>query len=72
MSDWLHNLPVMEMALVVFGVTYLVAAAIYACNGPRGGGSGALFQGYLRRYAIAVGYYLRIVRGVHRCLGMAR
>jgi hypothetical protein len=30
MSDWLHNLPLVWMALVVFGVTYLVAAAIYA------------------------------------------
>ena len=30
MSDWLHNLPVAWMALVVFGLTYLVAAAIYA------------------------------------------
>src|SRR5262245_34918869 len=30
MSDWLHNLPVVWMALVVFGFTYLVAAAIYA------------------------------------------
>jgi len=30
MSDWLHNLPVPWMALVVFGVTYAVAAAIYA------------------------------------------
>src|SRR5258706_13974269 len=30
MSDWLHNLPVAWMALVVFGITYLVAAAIYA------------------------------------------
>jgi hypothetical protein len=30
MSDWLHNLPVAWMALVVFGATYLVAAAIYA------------------------------------------
>src|SRR6266852_2369367 len=29
MSDWLHNLPVLWMALVVFGSTYLVAAAIY-------------------------------------------
>jgi hypothetical protein len=29
MSDWLHNLPVVWMALVVFGFTYLVAAAIY-------------------------------------------
>jgi len=30
MSDWLHNLPVAWMALVVFGATYLGAAAIYA------------------------------------------
>jgi Protein of unknown function (DUF4239) len=30
MSDWLHNLPVVSMALVVFGVTYLVAAIIYS------------------------------------------
>lgn len=30
MSDWLHNLPVPWMALVIFGFTYLVAAATYA------------------------------------------
>src|SRR6266852_4023217 len=30
MSDWFHNLPVPSMALVVFGFTYLLAAAIYA------------------------------------------
>jgi hypothetical protein len=30
MSDWLHNLPVVWMALVVFGSTYLVTVAIYA------------------------------------------
>ena len=29
MSDWLHNLPTLWMALVVFGLTYLVAAAIH-------------------------------------------
>jgi hypothetical protein len=29
MSDWIHNLPVPWMALVVFGFTYLLAAAIY-------------------------------------------
>jgi hypothetical protein len=29
MSDWLHNLSVGGMALIVFGVTYLVAAIIY-------------------------------------------
>jgi hypothetical protein len=30
MNDWLHNLPVVWMAVVVFGATYLVAAAINA------------------------------------------
>jgi hypothetical protein len=29
MSDWLHNLPIVGMALVVFGFTYLLAAGIY-------------------------------------------
>jgi hypothetical protein len=29
MSDWLHNLPVIWIALVSFGGTYLLAAAIY-------------------------------------------
>ena len=30
MSNWLHNLPMVWMAVVVFGFTYLTAAAIYA------------------------------------------
>ncbi|OAF00685.1 hypothetical protein AYJ54_31055 [Bradyrhizobium centrolobii] len=30
MSDWLHNLPVPWMALVIFGFTYLLAAVIFA------------------------------------------
>jgi hypothetical protein len=30
MNNWLHSLPVVWMALVIFGVTYLVTAAIYA------------------------------------------
>jgi hypothetical protein len=29
-DDWLHNLPVIWMTVVVFGVTYFIAAAIYA------------------------------------------
>jgi len=29
MSDWLHDLPIVWMALIVFGFTYLVAAAIH-------------------------------------------
>ena len=30
MSDWLHNLPIVWLALVVFGLTYLVAGGIFA------------------------------------------
>jgi len=30
MSDWLHDLPVLWMALLVFGGTYLITAAINA------------------------------------------
>ncbi len=30
MSDWLHNLPVPLMALVIFGFTYLLAALVFA------------------------------------------
>jgi len=30
MDDWLHNLPVVWMALAVFGVIYLITAVIYA------------------------------------------
>ena len=30
MNDWLHNLPVIWMALVVFGAVYLITAVIYA------------------------------------------
>jgi len=29
MSDWLHSLPVMWMAVLIFGLTYLLTAAIY-------------------------------------------
>jgi Protein of unknown function (DUF4239) len=29
MNDWLHNLPLVWMALLIFGATYLVTAAIY-------------------------------------------
>ena len=30
MSDWFVNLPVVWMVLLVFGLTYVVAASIYA------------------------------------------
>jgi hypothetical protein len=30
MSNWLHGLPVLWMAILVFGLTYLVTVGIYA------------------------------------------
>jgi hypothetical protein len=30
MNDWLHNLPIIWMAVLIFGVTYLIALAIFA------------------------------------------
>jgi hypothetical protein len=30
MNEWLHNLAVWQMALVVFAITYLVAGGIFA------------------------------------------
>ncbi len=52
MSDWLHNLPVAMMAAVIFGVTYLAAAAICAivlvlAKGERARGFKAVSPGML-------------------------
>ena len=30
MSDWLHSIPVLWMAILVFGLTYLITAGIYS------------------------------------------
>jgi hypothetical protein len=30
MNDWFHELPVLWMALLVFGITYLLALGIHA------------------------------------------
>jgi hypothetical protein len=49
MSDWLHNLPVPWMALVIFGFTYFLAAAIYVAVA---GLSGRLGKSYK---AVSVG-----------------
>ena len=38
MSDWLHNLPLPWMAVVVFGATYLVAGSIHFVVGALAGG----------------------------------
>ena len=63
MSDWLHNLPVLWMALVVFGVTYLIAASIYAgvnalAVGERARAFKAVSPGILSPMGIVFGLYL--------------
>ena len=67
MSDWLHNLPVVWMTLVVFGFIYLVAAAIYAlvnvlAVGERARSFKVISPGLLP----PLGYHLCPFRCVHR------
>ena len=63
MSDWLHNLPVPGMALVVFGLTYLLAAAIYAgvvalAGGGRAKSFKAITPGILPSLGIIFGLFV--------------
>ena len=63
MSDWLHNLPVAWMALVMFGGTYLVAGSIYvAVNllaiGERARAFKAVSPGMLSPLGILFGLYI--------------
>jgi hypothetical protein len=46
MNDWLHELPILWMAVIVFGVTYIVTAAIHAgVMGFAAGELGRTFKG---------------------------
>src|SRR5215467_10616221 len=63
MSDWLHSLPVAWMALLVFDVTYLLAAAIYAVVtvlsvGERGRSFKAISPGLLPPLGIIFGLFV--------------
>jgi len=63
MSDWLHNLPVIWMALVVFGATYVIAGLIYAgvnvlAVGERARAFKAITPGILSPMGIVFGLYL--------------
>jgi hypothetical protein len=49
MSDWLHNLPIPWMALVIFGGVYLLALSTLACLRPRRSQHDA--NGATRRFA---------------------
>src|SRR6266540_1925895 len=63
MSDWLHNLPVAWMALVVFGFTYLIAAAIHVtvivlAHGERARSFKAVSPGMLPPLGIVFGLFV--------------
>ena len=63
MSDWLHNLPVVWIALVSFGGTSLVAAAIYTgvmalATGERGRAFKAVSPGMLPPLGILFGLFV--------------
>jgi hypothetical protein len=63
MNDWLHNLTVAWLALVVFGLTYLVAAAIYSvvmvlAAGERAGSFKAISPGMLPPLGIVFGLFV--------------
>jgi len=63
MSDWLHNLPILWMALVVFGFTYLLTAAIQGlvavlAKGERARAFKAISPGLLSPLAIIFGLFV--------------
>src|SRR5215510_13836409 len=63
MSDWLHNLPILWMTLVVFGLTYLISAAIQGlvtalAKGERARAFKAISTGMLSPLAIIFGLFV--------------
>ena len=63
MSDWLHNLPVPLMALISFGFTYFVAAAVYVtvialADGKRAHSFKAVSAGMLPPLGIIFGLFV--------------
>jgi hypothetical protein len=67
-DDWLHNLPVIWMAVVVFGVTYLIAAAIYAvvmvlATGERARAFKAVSPGILSPLGVLFGLFVENAEG---------
>jgi len=72
MSYWLHSLPVLWMAILVFGFTYLITAGIYAVITVLAVGERARSLGHLSWVAATLGYHLRPFRCVHRRPGVDR
>ena len=72
-QDWLLNLPLFLMALIVFGGTYLVAAAHLAHRDKaRGRRPGPCLQGVVAGDAAAARHHLRSSRRLHRRAGVER
>ena len=70
MSDWLHNLPVLWMALLVFGLTCLITSVIYAvvnvlAVGERARAFKAVSPGLLSPLGIIFGLF-----SLHGCPGL--
>lgn len=66
MSDWIHNLPVPLMALAIFGFTYLLAIAIFACiatlaTGERAKSFKAISPGMLPVLGILFGLFVAFI-----------
>ena len=63
MNDWLHNLPILWMALVVFGLTFLLTAAIHGlvtalAKGERARAFKAVSTGMLSPLTIIFGLFV--------------
>ncbi len=68
-----YNLPVPWMALVIFGFTYLLAAAIFAAVAMAATGERAeIAEGDLAGHVAGARHHLRPVRRLHRVTGLGR
>ena len=55
MTDWLHNLPLILMTLVVFGVTYLFAALLQTIVGMLATGElQKLYEKWITPYGVPI------------------
>ena len=70
MGDWLLNLPVLWMALIVFVATYLTAGGIYLIVIRLGERTSKGLQGGFAWNATAVGYPFCPISWLHRRRGV--
>ncbi|MEY2606674.1 MAG: hypothetical protein QOH31_4496 [Verrucomicrobiota bacterium] len=59
MNEWLHSLPVWQMALVVFAITYLATGGILVIIMALAKGEWSRLQTSVLRPAVSVGNYFR-------------